>query len=93
MQNTLGIVFVSVLGAGSFLYLVWKLVKAFDRRKRQREEKAKLKAGEGRICRYGVNADGEITRIQVRRLPRESDYDTALSDIPDFLRVKPAGKK
>lgn len=90
------------LAIGLGLYGLWKLVGALEIRKLQREEKASWAAGNVSICRYGVNADGEITRIRTCLTKEEiAARDSApddLSALPEFLRVpvrseNPAAKK
>lgn len=87
---------------GFGLYGLWKLMEVLETRKRQREENARWASGNVSICRYGVNADGEITRFRSRMTEEEiaarSARGSASLDIPDFLRKQPpdensAGKK
>lgn len=81
------------LAIGFGLYSLWKLVEALETRKRQRDEKARWASGNVSICRYGVNADGEITRFRSRMTEEEiaarSARGSASLDIPDFLRKQP----
>lgn len=84
------------LAIGISLYGLWKLVEALETRKRQREEKARWATGNVSICRYGINADGEITRFRSRMTEEEIAAMAARASeplgMPDFLLAKPPGK-
>lgn len=81
------------LAIGFGLYSLWKLVGTLKTRKRQRDEKARWASGNVSICRYGVNADGEITRFRSRLTEEELAAMVARAsepiEIPDFLRKQP----
>lgn len=82
-----------VLAIGFGLYGLWKLVETLEARKRQRKKKARWASGNVSICRYGVNADGEITRFRSRMTEEELAAMVARAsepiEIPDFLREQP----
>lgn len=69
MQLTLSSVFVGALCVGVALYLIWLVAERLDSMWRRREARLREEAGEMSICRYGVDASGEIYRVRVR-LPK-----------------------
>jgi hypothetical protein len=56
---------------GIGLYLLWGSINYFHKRNRKSKTKAKYDAGEAGLCRYGVNASGEITRVRAKYLRSE----------------------
>lgn len=55
----------------SGLCLSWKLLDYIHGSNRRRKVKARHDAGEANICRYGVNAAGELTRVHTRYSRKE----------------------
>lgn len=66
MIKSLGIVLVSTLGAGLLLYLLWKLAERIHYARLRREAARRAQAGNRSVCRWGIDSEGNITRVHVR---------------------------
>lgn len=57
------------------LYLLWQLAERLDHYMiRRRRTKIRKKSGGDSICRWGVNAAGELGHVRCKRTP--DDYET-----------------
>lgn len=71
MIKTLGIVLVSTLGAALVLYLLWKLAENIHYARLRREAARREQAGNRSVCRWGIDSEGNITRVRVRFEPKD----------------------
>jgi hypothetical protein len=65
-ESTFGLVAIVALAVCLLLLIAWKVIKARDLARMRRDEEMRRNSGGGGICRYGVNAAGEIVRIRVK---------------------------
>lgn len=66
-ENAFGVVAIVILAVCLLLFIAWKIIKAKDFAHMRREEEIKRTTGGGGICRYSVDAAGEIVRVRVKR--------------------------
>lgn len=72
MLSIVDIVLVVILTLCLGLYLWWKIEKTIYYRALRLKVEAGKNSTEHSICRYGVNEEGEITRVRVRA-PQEGN--------------------
>ncbi|RIX42993.1 MAG: hypothetical protein D3M94_17205 [Rhodocyclales bacterium GT-UBC] len=86
MLSTVGIWLAAILVFCILAYLGWQILVAIHHFEMRREAKRREESGSLSICRYGVNAAGEITRVRVAFKPREGSGRIDDADLPSFLR-------
>lgn len=67
LETSLGLVAIVALAVCLLLLITWKFIKARGVARMRRDEGMRPRSGGGGICRYGVDSDGEIVRVRVRR--------------------------